>query len=74
MSNQTKNALRILYSSLDTETQRLNELKNNLTIEEKYNVAKTINRIESDLLNIQDTVLRYLDDITNTNKKTDLID
>jgi len=56
MIEQTKDILSTLYLSLDNEAKRLNELKSNLVKGEEYEAAKSIHRIESEVLSVKNMI------------------
>jgi len=74
MIEQTKDILSTLYLSLDNEAKRLNELKSNLVKGEEYEAAKSIHRIESEVLSVQNMICNLLDEITSPERKEELFD
>lgn len=71
---ETKSTLTSLYSSLDNEAKKLNELKNNLVKGERYETARSVHRIESDVHDIQNLVCRLLDELTAPERKQEIKD
>lgn len=72
MITETKSTLTGLYSSLSNEAKKLNELKNNLMISERYETARSVHRIESEIYDIQNMICRLLDELTTPERKEEL--